>query len=406
MNAERGAPRVLAVNAGSSSVRFALFATGSTRLFRGKIDRIGASGTTVEWGLADRPLERREIAAADHGAAAAVVIERLEAAGLADGIAGVGHRVVHGMGQTQPVRATPERLAEWRRFAAFDPEHLPREIDLIEAFTGHWPQRPQIACFDTAFHATMPAYAVRLPIPRRYGDAGVRRYGFHGLSYAYLREELARLGDPAIVRGRVILAHLGNGASLAALRDGRSIDTTMGFTPAGGLVMGTRTGDIDPGLAYYLLRGAGLDAARFQTLVNHEAGLLGISGTSADVRDLLARERSDPHAAEALAVFCYQARKWIGALAAALGGLDTLVFSGGIGENAAPIRARICADLGFLGVRIDAARNERHAPRISPDQAPIAVRVLPTDEERMIARATFAAVEIPEASPAAARGHE
>ena len=386
---ELAGPRVLAVNAGSSSVRFALFATGATRLFRGKIDRIGASGTTVEWGLADRPLERCEIAAADHGAAAAVVIERLESAGLADGVVAVGHRVVHGMGRAQPVRATSGRIAEWRRFAAFDPEHLPRELDLIEAFAVRWPQRPQIACFDTAFHATMPAHAVRLPVPRRYGDEGVRRYGFHGLSYAYLREELVRLGDPAIVRGRVILAHLGNGASMAALRDGRSIDTTMGFTPAGGLVMGTRTGDIDPGLAYYLLHGAGLDANRFQALVNHESGLLGMSGTSADVRDLLARERNDPRAAEALAVFCYQARKWIGALAAALGGLDTLAFSGGIGENAAPIRTRICADLGFLGIRIDESRNEQHAPRISPDAAPVAVRVVPTDEERMIARATF-----------------
>jgi acetate kinase len=386
-------PRVLAVNAGSSSVRFALFGAGSTRLFRGKIDRIGASGTTVEWAAADRPLERREIAAADHGAAAAVLVERLGAAGLLEGIAGVGHRVVHGMGRAHPVRATPERIAEWRRFAAFDPEHLPRELDLIEALSARWPQVPQIACFDTAFHATMPAHAVRLPVPRRYGDEGVRRYGFHGLSYAYLREELVRLGDPAIVRGRVILAHLGSGASMAALRDGRSIDTTMGFTPAGGLVMGTRTGDIDPGLAYYLLRSAGLDASGFQTMVNHESGLLGISGTSADVRDLLAHERSDPRAAEALAVFCYQARKWIGALAAALGGVETIVFSGGIGENAAPIRSRICADLGFLGVQVDAARNEQHAPRISPEHAPVTVRVVPTDEERMIARATLAAVE-------------
>ncbi len=399
MIGDRAGPRVLAVNAGSSSVRFALFAQGSTRLFRGKIDRIGEPGTTVEWACADRPLERREIVAAGHGAAAQVLIECLEAARLGEGIAGVGHRVVHGMGRAQPVRATPGRLAEWRRFAAFDPEHLPHEIDLIEALAVRWPQVPQIACFDTAFHATMPAHAVRLPIPRRYADEGVRRYGFHGLSYAYLREELVRLGDPAIVRGRVILAHLGNGASMAALRDGRSIDTTMGFTPAGGLVMGTRTGDIDPGLAYYLQRSAGLDANGLQTLVNHESGLLGMSGTSADVRDLLAHERSDPRAAEALAVFCYQARKWIGALAAALGGVETLVFSGGIGENAAPIRARICADLGFLGVQIDAARNEQHAPRISPEHAPVTVRVVPTDEERMIARATLAAVEAPSATP-------
>ncbi|HUY83555.1 MAG TPA: acetate/propionate family kinase [Steroidobacteraceae bacterium] len=384
--------QVLAVNGGSSSVRFALFSAGPTRTYHGRIDRIGLPGTYVEYGAADGEPQRHAVAAADHRGAAAVLLERLDAARLLDGVAGVGHRVVHGMGRAAPERATAALLKELRSVASFDPEHLPREIDLIEALGARLPDVPQIACYDTAFHATMPTCATRLPIPRRYGERGVRRYGFHGLSYAYLREELANLGDAAIARGRVILAHLGNGASMAALRDGRSIDTTMGFTPAGGLVMSTRSGDLDPGLAYYFLRSAGQDAAQFQRMVNHESGLLGISATSSDVRDLLAREADDPRAAEALAVFCYQARKWIGALAAALGGLDTLAFAGGIGENAAPIRARICADLGFLGIRLDEARNARHAPLISPDGAPVAVRVVPTDEERMIARATFAAI--------------
>ncbi len=232
----------------------------------------------------------------------------------------------------------------------------------------------------------MPAVAACLPIPRRYSQQGVRRYGFHGLSYAYLLEELKRQGDPAATHGRVILAHLGNGASLAAVREGRGIDTSMGFTPAAGLVMGTRSGDLDPGLAFYFARGEGLDAAQFHAMVNHESGLRGISETSSDVRDLLARESADSRAAEALALYCYQAKKWIGAYAAALSGLDTLVFSGGVGENAAPIRARICEGLEFLGLELDGERNARGAPVISADRSRVAVRVIRTDEELMIAK--------------------
>jgi acetate kinase len=231
----------------------------------------------------------------------------------------------------------------------------------------------------------MPPVAKRLPIPRRYAAQGVERYGFHGLSYAYLLGELRRL-DPAAARGRVIFAHLGNGASLAAVHRGRSLDTTMGFTPAAGLVMSTRTGDLDPGLPYYLARTERMTAAHFQRMVNHESGLLGVSGTSSDLRDLCARERTDARAAEAVELFCYQARKWIGAMAAALGGLDTLVFSAGIGENAPAIRRRICAQLDFLGLRLDRARNARNAPVISAAGGRVTVRVIRTDEERMIAR--------------------
>jgi acetate kinase len=245
---------------------------------------------------------------------------------------------------------------------------------------------PQVVCFDTAFHRSMPRVASQLPIPRRYAAKGVQRYGFHGLSYTFLMGELARLGDPAAARGRVILAHLGSGASLAAVRDGRCIDTSMGFTPTAGLVMGTRSGDLDPGLVSYLALTDAMSAAQFQTMVNHESGLLGISETSADVRDLLEREPSDPRAAEALALFCYQAKKWIGSFAAALGGVDTLVFAGGIGENAAPVRKRICDGLGFLGIEIDADANGRHAQRISTGTgSPVTVRVIRTDEESVIA---------------------
>jgi acetate kinase len=235
----------------------------------------------------------------------------------------------------------------------------------------------------------MPRVATQLPIPRRYASKGIQRYGFHGLSYTFLMQELARL-DPAAARGRVVLAHLGSGASLAAVRDGRCVDTSMGFTPAAGLVMGTRSGDLDPGLMSYLASTDAMNAAQFQTMVNHESGLLGISETSADVRDLLARETSDPRAAEALALFCYQAKKWIGAFTAALGGVDTLVFAGGIGENSAPVRKRICDGLGFLGIEIDDDANGRHAPRISSNPGSrVTVRVIRTDEESVIAESSI-----------------
>ena len=256
----------------------------------------------------------------------------------------------------------------------------------MKEFRQRNPELPQVACFDTAFHRTMPRVASLLPIPRRYEAAGVRRYGFHGLSYEFLMEELARLGDPAATKGRVILRHLGNGASLAAVRDGKSIDTSMGFTPTSGLVMSSRSGDLDPGLVYYLARTEQMSASQFQEMVNHASGLLGVSETSSDLRDLLARESEDVRAAEAVALFCYQAKKWIGSFAAALGGLDTLVFAGGIGENAPLVRGRICDGLGFLGIELNPKRNAENAPLISTDGGRVAVRVIRTDEEIMIAR--------------------
>ena len=239
----------------------------------------------------------------------------------------------------------------------------------------------------------MPPVARRLPIPRRYAAKGVERYGFHGLSYEYLMEELRRL-DPAAARGRLILAHLGNGASLAAVNHGKSVDTSMGFTPTAGLVMSTRTGDLDPGLAYYLERADHMTPARFQRMVNHESGLLGVSGTSSDLRDLCAKEATDVRAAEAVELFCYQVRKWIGCFAAALGGVDALVFSAGIGENAPQIRKRICAELGFLGIELDRGRNAKNAPLISRDGSRVKVRVIRTDEELMIARSVVRVLEL------------
>jgi acetate kinase len=368
-------PHVLTINAGSSSIRFALFASGArwVRLMDEKIERIGSEAASV---TVDR------------------LVQKLKAQSLVAAPDAIGHRVVHGMLHTQPERVTRGLLDELRRVTPYDPEHLPREIALIEALQQRFPNVPQVACFDTAFHRHMPAVATLLPIPRRYLSSGVQRYGFHGLSYTFLLGELTRLGDPAAVRGRVILAHLGSGASLAAVLNGGCIDTSMGFTPAAGLVMGTRSGDLDPGLMSYLALTESMTAAQFQTMVNHESGLIGISETSADVRDLLEREGADARAREAIAVFCYQVKKWIGAYAAALGGLDTVVFAGGIGENSAPVRRRICDGLQFLGIEIDDTLNERHAARIS--SGAVAVRVIRTDEESVIADLTRALVLIDE----------
>jgi acetate kinase len=388
---------VLTINGGSSSIRFAIFEAGEPprRLLQGKMERVGGSGAnlTVEHGDGQAPTHIN-VDVKEHGTTARFLLDWLESQPLYETLAGVGHRVVHGMLHTQPERVTPQLLDELKHIMPFDPEHLPGEIELMETLRDRRPQLPQVACFDTAFHRGMPLVATQLPIPRRYFARGVQRYGFHGLSFTFLMQELARLGDPAATRGRIILAHLGSGASLAAVRDGKCIDTSMGFTPTAGLVMGTRTGDLDPGLMSYLALTEAMTAPQFQTLVNHESGLLGVSETSADVRDLLEREPTDPRAAEALDLFCYQAKKWIGAFAAALGGLDTLVFAGGIGENAAPVRRRICDELDFLGIEIDENANARHAQRISTGaEGSATVRVIRTDEEIVIAASTIRLLE-------------
>jgi len=378
---------VLTLNGGSSSIRFSLYETAGRlrRLMAGKIDRIGLAAPQFAVDGAVAP-PAQVLRAGSRPEAVEWLLDWLESQGALAGLAGIGHRVVYGLNHGEPAAIDAALLAELKRVTPFDPEHMPAEIALIETLLARHPRIPQFACFDTAFHRSMPRVAQLLPLPRRYDERGIRRYGFHGLSYAYLLEELQRLGDPAATRGRVILAHLGNGASMAAVRDGASIDTSMGFTPAAGLVMSTRSGDLDPGLCYYLMQSEGMSAERFQTLVNHESGLAGISGGgSPDVRDLLAHEADDERAAEALAVFCYQAKKWLGAYAAALGGLDTLVFAGGIGENAAPLRERICAGLQFLGLELDATRNAAHAGVISGEQSRVTVRVIRTDEESMIA---------------------
>jgi acetate kinase len=383
---------ILTINAGSSSVKFALFRVGQTpeRVFSGKIERIGLpdSALTVTDAASGRT-EREQITAADHAACAGLLIERLERKMSAADIVAVGHRVVHGGPRySEPQRVIPEVLAELSRLSPYDPEHLPSELGLIEAFGQKFPGLPQVACFDTAFHRDMPRVARLLPIPRRYEAEGLRRYGFHGLSYEFLLDELRRIGGAA-ADGRVILAHLGNGASMAAVRGGKSFDTTMGFTPAAGLPMSTRSGDLDPGIVAYLANTENMTVEQFHEMVNSRSGLLGVSETSSDVRDLLAREQNDPRAAEAIALFCYQAKKWLGAYAAALGGLDTLVFAGGIGENSPEVRARICEGLEFLGIELDSARNSANEAIISKASGPVAVRVIRTDEEIQIAKSAW-----------------
>ncbi len=382
--------RMLALNAGSSSLRFALFDVGSplARIVSGVIDRIGSSEATFTLtGNEGQPTERVGISAPNHVSGLEYLLKRLTGTTGKAAFSAVGHRIVHGGPRYRdPQIVDRAMLTELKRIRSFDPEHLPFQIALMEVFAAKFPDVPQVACFDTAFHSNMPRVARLLPIPRRYEAQGVQRYGFHGLSYAWLMQELERVAGAKAANGRVILAHLGNGASMAAVREGRSIDTTMGFTPAAGLVMSTRSGDMDPGLVSFLARSEGMTASQFDQMVNHESGLLGVSETSSDMRDLLAREAKDVRAAEAVALFCYQAKKWIGAYAAALGGLDTLVFAGGIGENAAPVRARICEGLGFLGIELDESHNAAHADVISTETSRATVRVIRTNEELMIAK--------------------
>jgi acetate kinase len=383
--------KVLVVNGGSSSIKFAVYQTSDPppRQLHGKVEGIGLHHTTLTFEDSVRnEQDSRGIGELDHPSAAAFLIDWLEHQVGLSSLSATGHRVVNGgPNYSEPQRVSQPLLDELRRISTYAPEHLPSEIALIDLFRDRAPGLLHVACFDTAFHRDMPPVARIVPIPRRFRAKGVERYGFHGLSYSFLMEELARVAGTQAAQQRVILAHLGNGASLAAVRGGKSIDTSMSFTPAAGVPMGTRSGDLDPGLVWYLAQTEQMGAEQFHHMVNHESGLIGVSETTSDLRDLLGREVDDVRAAEAIALFCYQIRKWIGAFAAALGGLDTLVFAGGIGENAPVIRARICEGLGFLGIWLDPARNAATEPLISAQASRVDVRVIRTDEEVMIAKA-------------------
>ena len=380
---------VLTINGGSSSIKFALYQTGESleQSFHGSVDRIGLPGTNLTFSDSTGNQKGSLILeSSDTRSASNFLIDWLAEQIDFSLISGVGHRVVFGMKHTDPERITQELLNELHRISPYDMDHLPAEVELIEALRQRYPKLPQVACFDTAFHSTMPRVAKILPIPRRFDSVGIQRYGFHGLSYAYLMEELARVAGAKVAQGRVILAHMGNGVSLTATYGGKSVDTSMGFTPSSGLPMSTRPGDLDPGVAWYLMQAENLTPKQFNNLINHECGLLGVSETSSDMRDLLDRESQDVRAAEAVELFCYQIKKWIGAFAAALGGVETLVFSGGIGENAPEVRARICNGLKFLGIELEEKRNLANEGVISTAASRVAVRVIRTDEEYMIAK--------------------
>ena len=383
---------VLTINSGSSSLRFALFNALESlpQILIGKFERIGLSDARLSF--TDRLAKQKDermIDAPNHVACVPLLVELLEQKTGVSALSAIGHRVVHGGPRYRdPLPVDRAMLEELRRISSFAPNHLPDTIALMEVFAAKFPQVPQIACFDTAFHSTLPRVAKLLPIPRRYEAKGVQRYGFHGLSCSFLVQELEKIAGPKVSSGRVILAHLGNGASMTAVRDGKSMDTSMGFTPAAGLVMSTRSGDLDPGLVAFLGRAEQMTETQFDRMIHDESGLLGVSEISSDMRDLLAREAADVRAAEAIALFCYQAKKWLGAFAAALGGLDTLVFAGGIGENTPSIRARICEGLGFLGIKLNEARNAENAAVISAESGRVTVRIIRTDEELMIARST------------------
>ncbi|HWR54054.1 MAG TPA: acetate/propionate family kinase [Bryobacteraceae bacterium] len=384
--------RILTINGGSSTIKFAVFTSEEPpeRILSGQLEHIGPSGAVLN---ATEPATAQShhvpVSASDHRQAAGVLIDWIAQWNGHDRFAAIGHRVVHGgltLDEHQVV--TPELMRELCRTQPLDLAHLPREIALIEAFRDRFPGITQIACFDTAFHSELPRIAKLLPIPRRYTDAGVRRLGFHGLSYMYLIGELRRVAGSA-ADGRVIIAHLGSGASMAALLSGRPVDTSMAFTPTAGLMMGTRPGDLDPGLLVYMMRTEKLTPEQMDDFVSHRCGMTGVSDGISDMRELISRRAADTKAAEAVDLFCYQAKKWIGAYAAVLGGLDTLVFSGGIGERSPEARSGICGGLEFLGLHLDAALNSASAAVISTPASRVAVRVIPTDEELMVANIVF-----------------
>jgi acetate kinase len=388
-NAEK---TILTINAGSSSIKFALYNSEEplSLLVSGQMERIGSKNTMLSYTESITGAKNSvSVDTTGLNVAPNILIDWLELQKDFKSIKAVGHRIVHGMKHTHVEVLTADLLAELKTISDYDPEHLPEEINLVEIFMNRYPDIPQIACFDTSFHTTMPSVAKLLPVPRRIMKLGIQRYGFHGISYAFLMSELETLTDKESARGKIILAHLGNGASLCAVKEGKSLDTSMGFTPASGIPMGTRTGDMDPGVIWFLMQVEKITAKEFSRLINHDSGLLGISETSSDMRDLLESRKSDSRAAEAIELFCYQTKKYIGAYAAVLEGLDTLVFAGGIGEHAPEIRAEICNGLKFLGIELDQDLNKNNEAVISTASSRVTVRIIHTNEQLMIAKSVL-----------------
>jgi acetate kinase len=379
---------ILVINSGSSSVKFALFAAGDppARLWSGAVERIGlAQGRFHAADARGATVLDEARAIADHDAALQLILDAVERHPSGANLAAVGHRVVHGgTDGDRPLVVTAALEARLRGLCALAPLHQPHNVGGIAAVAHARPGLAQVACFDTAFHHGMPRLATLTGLPRALRDEGVRRYGFHGLSYEYVVDALRRAGTD-VDNERIVVAHLGNGSSMCALKGGRSVETTMGFSTLAGLPMGSRCGDLDPGIILYLLAEKGMGVERLERLLYEESGLLGVSGRSRDMQDLLACA-SEPAAGEAVAFFCYQARRHVGALTAVLGGLDRLVFTGGIGANAPAVRAGICLDLDYLGIALDAERNAAGARIVSAASGSVAVEAFATDEELVIAR--------------------
>jgi acetate kinase len=382
-----GRARVLTMNRGSATLKSTLYEVGPRNEIVLAISVAYSGGASARLNINDAngaTLLNSSVKGTDSNAALQAMFAWLDKHEYLSGLKAAGHRLVHGGARyTEPQRITPKFLTALERLVPLDPDHLPAAIKGIKFVAKKFPKLAQIACFDTAFHSSLPTVAKMYALPRRFYDAGVRRYGFHGLSFEYIVGEFRKL-DAKQASGRVIVAHLGSGASIVALRNGKSTDTSMGFTPLEGLVMSARSGDVDPGLLLYLLAQKKLSAKEAAKLLNKQSGLLGVSGSTGDMRDLLEKAKQDPHAAEAIDLFCYRAKKYIGAYAAALGGLDALVFTGGIGERAPAIRERICTGLDFLGIRLDAAQNAANAPTISATDSRVNVRVIQTNEDLMI----------------------
>ncbi|MBZ0209736.1 MAG: acetate/propionate family kinase [Hyphomicrobium sp.] len=379
---------VLVINSGSSSVKFAVFATDPTmpRLLSGIVDRIGLVGGRFE--VRDetgKVLFDQPSSIVNHKAALFLLIKTLGEQLGARTLSAVGHRIVHGGANCDcPLPVTKELEVRLQLLVPLAPLHLPHNLAGIAAIRELQPDLPQVACFDTAFHHSLPRLARLTTLPREFQDQAIRRYGFHGLSYEYIVDALRKDGVN-VARERILVAHLGNGASMCALKDGRSVETTMGFSTLAGLMMGTRSGDLDPGVLLYLLMEKGMSAEAVQKLLYERSGLLGVSGASSDMRQLLSQD-DNPAAAEAIDLFCYRARQHLAALTAALGGLDRLVFTGGIGANAPEIRARICDGLAYLGITLDRKTNLAGDMTISPSGAAVTVQAVHSDEEVMIAR--------------------
>lgn len=380
---------ILAINAGSSSIKFALFRAGDDARceYRGSIERIGLPNGAISWTNKEGVTQTSAVEIPDTARAAEMLFSMLNEHTDMAMLAAVGHRFVHGMDIADHAMITDALLAHIRSYASVDPEHLPLEIAIVESFKERFSSLMQVACFDTVFHHDMPRVAQLLAIPRRFEAKGVRRYGFHGLSCAYLTQELRRV-DPVRAEGKVIIAHLGSGASITAALNGKSIDTSMGFSPAGGIPMSSRMGDVDPGALSYIMKSDNLTPLALEHLISYGSGLLGVSETTPDMHDLIQIEETDMRAKEAIALFCYEAKKRIGAYMAVLGGVDAIIFSGGIGSASPRIRATICEGLESFGIMLDESKNQRSDALISGDGARVSVHVMHTDEERMIARIT------------------